>query len=243
SISSTQGKVSSIPTILSWIDSISFDGFFPFILPVVVFMVTVIIVAVVLEIVVVVIVRVVIVVANGWAYAFHHDKASLVRVPVANVTLCSSADLLRKNTYPFPLFATGVFFDPRFLLGLSVFAMVAASASRAAAIPSEINYNVVEEEDGGWICFLGGNNSSGTKKYQGSNSSDGDNTGDGVKLTGGVIGSGDGIGAEVEPLEHGFEFDDHEWVEMGSFLFVRLEMRYRGFKDSILRLITSIGYS
>ncbi|GJR27794.1 hypothetical protein Tco_1104026 [Tanacetum coccineum] len=27
------------------------------------------------------------------------------------------------------------------------------------------------EEDGEWICFLGGNNSSGTKKYQGSNSS------------------------------------------------------------------------
>nr|GEV30766.1 hypothetical protein [Tanacetum cinerariifolium] len=33
--------------------------------------------------------------------------------------------------------------------------------------------NVVEEEDGVWICFLGGNNTSGTKEYQGSNSSDG----------------------------------------------------------------------
>ncbi|GKG28513.1 hypothetical protein Tco_0406840, partial [Tanacetum coccineum] len=54
--------------------------------------------------------------------------------------------------------------------------------------------NVVEEEDGEWICFLGGNNSSGTKKYQGSNSSDSGNTGDGVKITGGVIGSGGGIG-------------------------------------------------
>ncbi|GJV70860.1 reverse transcriptase domain-containing protein [Tanacetum coccineum] len=43
------------------------------------------------------------------------------------------------------------------------------------------------------ICFLGGNNSSGTKKYRGSNSSDGGNTGDGVKIAGGVIGSGDGI--------------------------------------------------
>nr|GEV79381.1 hypothetical protein [Tanacetum cinerariifolium] len=30
---------------------------------------------------------------------------------------------------------------------------------------------------------------------------------------------------EVELLEPGFEFDDKEWVEMGSFLFVRLEMR------------------
>ncbi|GJV79704.1 hypothetical protein Tco_1515574 [Tanacetum coccineum] len=54
--------------------------------------------------------------------------------------------------------------------------------------------NVFEEEDGGWIYFLGGNNSSGTKKYRGSNSSDGGNTRDGVKITGGVIESGGGIG-------------------------------------------------
>ncbi|GJZ78624.1 hypothetical protein Tco_0643461 [Tanacetum coccineum] len=47
---------------------------------------------------------------------------------------------------------------------------------------------VVEEEDEGWICFLGGNNSSGTKKYQGSNSSDGSNTGDGVKIAGENVG-------------------------------------------------------
>nr|GEW63486.1 hypothetical protein [Tanacetum cinerariifolium] len=65
---------------------------------VVVIMVTVIIVAVVLEIIVVVIVGVVIVVIGGWAYAFHQDKASLVRVPVANVTLSSSVHLLRENT-------------------------------------------------------------------------------------------------------------------------------------------------
>ncbi|GKA14170.1 hypothetical protein Tco_0693816 [Tanacetum coccineum] len=64
--------------------------------------------------------------------------------------------------------------------------------------------NVVEEEDGGWICFLGGNNSSGTKKYQGPNSSDGDNTGDGVKITGEVIGSGGGIG-------HGDEGGGESW--------------------------------
>ncbi|GKB01775.1 hypothetical protein Tco_0829819 [Tanacetum coccineum] len=50
--------------------------------------------------------------------------------------------------------------------------------------------NVVEEEDGERIRFLGGNNSSGIKKYQGSNSSDGGNTRDGVKIAGGVIGSG-----------------------------------------------------
>ncbi|GJZ04367.1 ribosomal protein L2, partial [Tanacetum coccineum] len=36
-----------------------------------------------------------------WAYAFHQDKASSVRVPVANVTLSSSAHLLRENTDSF----------------------------------------------------------------------------------------------------------------------------------------------
>nr|GEX38964.1 hypothetical protein [Tanacetum cinerariifolium] len=34
---------------------------------------------------------------SGWAYAFHQNKASSVRVPVANVTLFSSAQLLREN--------------------------------------------------------------------------------------------------------------------------------------------------
>ncbi|GJY20864.1 hypothetical protein Tco_0393430 [Tanacetum coccineum] len=59
---------------------------------------------------------------------------------------------------------------------------------------SEMNLdNVVEEEDGEWIRFLGGNSSSGTKKYRGSNSSDGGNTGDGVKIAGEAIGSGDKI--------------------------------------------------
>nr|GEU80248.1 putative reverse transcriptase domain, ribonuclease H-like domain, aspartic peptidase domain protein [Tanacetum cinerariifolium] len=205
------------PTLLqTWHTTlISFDGFLPFILPVVVFMVTVIIVAVVLEIVVVVIVGVVIVVAS-WAYAFHQDKASLVRVPVANVTLSSSADLLRKNTYPFPLFATGVSFDLR-------------QKERDVAILKKKRWN----RGACWhlVGEGGGNNSSGTKKYQGSNSSDGDNTRDGDKITGGVIGSGDGIGVEVEPLEPGFEFDDQEWVEMGSFLFFLWCRGFNGEKE------------
>ncbi|GJX07649.1 hypothetical protein Tco_0195581 [Tanacetum coccineum] len=59
--------------------------------------------------------------------------------------------------------------------------------------------NIVKEEDEGWI--LGGNSSSGTKKYQGSNSSDGGNTGDGVKIAGGVIGSGGEIVFEGELKE------------------------------------------
>ncbi|GJX11614.1 hypothetical protein Tco_0201473 [Tanacetum coccineum] len=50
--------------------------------------------------------------------------------------------------------------------------------------------NVVEEEDGEWIRFLGGNSSSGIKKYRGLNSSDGGNTEVEVKIAGGVIGSG-----------------------------------------------------
>ncbi|GJR80818.1 retrovirus-related pol polyprotein from transposon TNT 1-94 [Tanacetum coccineum] len=53
--------------------------------------------------------------------------------------------------------------------------------------------NIFEEEDGGWIRFLGGNSSSGIKKYRGLNSNDGGNTGDGVKIAGGVIGSSDEI--------------------------------------------------
>ncbi|GJU08725.1 hypothetical protein Tco_1125155 [Tanacetum coccineum] len=76
------------------------------ILLVVVIIVTVVVVMVILIVVVVAIVGVVIVVTifgvvvvfDGWAYAFHQDKASLVRVPVANVTLSSSAHMLRENT-------------------------------------------------------------------------------------------------------------------------------------------------
>ena len=47
----------------------------------------------------------------------------------------------------------------------------------------------------------------------------------------------------MEHLEPGFELIDQERVEMGSFLFVRLEMRSRAFKASILHLITSLGSS
>ncbi|GKF11885.1 hypothetical protein Tco_0049811, partial [Tanacetum coccineum] len=50
-----------------------------------------------------------------------------------------------------------------------------------------------KEEDGEHIRFLGGNSSSGIKKYQGLNSNDGGNIGDRVKIAGGVIGSGDEI--------------------------------------------------
>ncbi|GKG36846.1 hypothetical protein Tco_0447019, partial [Tanacetum coccineum] len=49
------------------------------------------------------------------------------------------------------------------------------------------------EEDEEHIRFLGGNSSSGIKKYRGLNSSDGGNIEDRVKIAGGVIGSGNEI--------------------------------------------------
>ncbi|GKA48494.1 hypothetical protein Tco_0741452 [Tanacetum coccineum] len=82
-------------------------------------------------------------------------------------------------------------------IGISILAIDAACAFRAEEMPSLISWlmvakdNIVEEEDGEWIYFSGGNSSSETKKYQGSNSSDGGNTRDGVKIAGGVIGSSD----------------------------------------------------
>nr|GFB30002.1 hypothetical protein [Tanacetum cinerariifolium] len=114
--SCTQRKVSVVSFC-----SISSDSFLPSILLVVVITVTavVVVVTVILVIVVIAIVGVVIVVVIigivvvvdgvssilklsfviiGWAYAFHQDKASSVRVPVANVTLFSSAQLLQENT-------------------------------------------------------------------------------------------------------------------------------------------------
>nr|GEV67212.1 hypothetical protein [Tanacetum cinerariifolium] len=69
----------------------------------------------------------------GWAYAFHQDKASSVRVPAANVILFSLAQFLRENTDSVHLNQRmRVSLGPVFLLGLSVFAMV-------AAIPSAIS--------------------------------------------------------------------------------------------------------
>nr|GEX88251.1 hypothetical protein [Tanacetum cinerariifolium] len=74
------------------------------------------------------------------AYAFHQDKASSVRVPVANFTLFSSAQLLRVNTDSVcSNHRMRVSLGLVFPLGLSVFAMVVACASKAAAIPSVIS--------------------------------------------------------------------------------------------------------
>ncbi|GJT03548.1 hypothetical protein Tco_0824717 [Tanacetum coccineum] len=111
----TKGMRSIISTV-----SISLKDFLPSILLLMVIIVAVVIVTVIWVVIFVnVIVGVVIVVAIigvvvvvcvpsiidlsfvviGWACAFHQDKASSVKVPVANVTLFSSAHLLHENTY------------------------------------------------------------------------------------------------------------------------------------------------
>ena len=52
-----------------------------------------------------------------------------------------------------------------------------------------------------------------------------------------------GIGAEIIHIEPGFELIDQEWVEMRSFLFVRLGSRLRCFKASTSFLIIDLGSS
>nr|GEV64473.1 hypothetical protein [Tanacetum cinerariifolium] len=106
----TQGMVSSIPFVLSWGGTIRPEGFRPSILLLTIIIVTVAIVVAVVLVILDTIIRIVVVVVGalsiiklafmitGWVYAFHQDKASSVRVPVANVTLFSSAQLLRENT-------------------------------------------------------------------------------------------------------------------------------------------------
>ncbi|GJX72128.1 hypothetical protein Tco_0309299 [Tanacetum coccineum] len=76
----------------------------------------------------------------GWAYAFHQDKASSVKVPVANATLFSSAQLLRENADSVRSNERmRISLGPVFLLGLSAFAMASACASRGAVTPSVIS--------------------------------------------------------------------------------------------------------
>ncbi|GJS39654.1 zinc finger, CCHC-type containing protein [Tanacetum coccineum] len=184
----TQGMISSIPIG----GSISPEGFLPSILLLVVIIVTVVIVVVILVVVIVAIVRVVIVVAI-----------------IGVVVVMGGVSSILKLSF---MILVSVLGDP---IGLVISQLAWAYAFHLRTRPSSVKVpvarfekdggtriqacfqdeldNVVEEEDGGWICFLGGNNSSGIKKYQGSNSSDGGNTEDGVKIAGGVIGSGGGI--------------------------------------------------
>ncbi|GJS06617.1 hypothetical protein Tco_0363413 [Tanacetum coccineum] len=216
-----RGVVCTLPTkgmrsIISTV-SISLEGFLPSILLLVMIIIAVVIVAVILVVVVVAIVGVVIVVmiigslaqncalvsdplASGlcWEYAFHQDKASSVRVPVANVTLFSLAQLLLENTH-----SVRISVGPVFLLGLSAFAMAATCASRAATIPSSGD-DVVdligdedptdEDVDIGVSVSLGDEIFLEGKKSQESNIGDSDNTRDGGKTAGrAIITRGGGI--------------------------------------------------
>ncbi|GJU51422.1 hypothetical protein Tco_1220977 [Tanacetum coccineum] len=93
----TQGTISSIPVG----GSISPKGFLLLVLLLVEIIVTVVIVIVILIVVVgddVSLIVKLLFVIIGWAYAFYQDRVSSVKVPVANVTLFSSAQLLRENT-------------------------------------------------------------------------------------------------------------------------------------------------
>ncbi|GJZ00374.1 hypothetical protein Tco_0517803, partial [Tanacetum coccineum] len=134
----TQRMISSI----SVGGSINLEGFLSSILLSVVIIVMVVIVVVILIVVVVddvpFILKLSFVIID-WACAFHQDKASSVKVPVAYVTLSSSAYLLQEKTDSFPLFTTGISLGSVFLLEFSEFAMAAACAFRAEEIPSLIS--------------------------------------------------------------------------------------------------------
>ncbi|GKA64615.1 hypothetical protein Tco_0764322, partial [Tanacetum coccineum] len=118
----TQEMISSIPIG----GSISPEGFLPSILLLVVIIVTVVIAIVILIVVVIDDVSLFL--------KLSFDRASLVKVPVANATLFSPAQLLRENTDSFRVPVCLVF-----LLGLLALAIVAACASRAVAMPLAIS--------------------------------------------------------------------------------------------------------
>ncbi|GJT09693.1 hypothetical protein Tco_0856735 [Tanacetum coccineum] len=152
------------------------------------------------------------------------------RVPVANVTLSSSAHLLRENT-------DSSFNRSRCSYRFTTLAIEQLVPFSAEELPSLI----IEEEDGEQIRFLGGNSSSGTKKYLGSNSNDGGNTGDGFKIAGGIIRAGDEIEcrSKEEHPEPGFELQGAKMVEW-SFHGIILpypSILSRAFKSSKLCLI------
>ncbi|GJX44763.1 reverse transcriptase domain-containing protein [Tanacetum coccineum] len=84
----TQGKASSIPTVFSWGDSISPNGFLPSIL-----LLLVIIVAVAI---VVTVILVVVVVGEGWANEFHRSF-TLSDVPIGIISICHGSSLCFKS--------------------------------------------------------------------------------------------------------------------------------------------------
>nr|GEV12853.1 hypothetical protein [Tanacetum cinerariifolium] len=139
-----QGKVSNMPTVHSWGGCIGPDGFLPFILLLVVVVVVFVIVVVAVILVVVVVVDSSIIklsfVITGWANEFYQDKASSVRVPVANFALQFSVQLLRENTDSVHSNQRMSSTVPSIPLKLKAFAMLAACASRAVATLSATSF-------------------------------------------------------------------------------------------------------
>ncbi|GJS31364.1 hypothetical protein Tco_0491984 [Tanacetum coccineum] len=160
------------------------------------------------------------------AYAFQHKTSIIhslvVMETVADVTLSSSDNVSRK--YRFQSFQTHDEVNSSFrsieverltvyeffvvfsfcymnFSGTSVPIGIVGICHGSILYLPGAGDNVVEEEDGECIVFLGGNSSQKTKKYRGLNSSDGGNTGDGIKIASGVIGSGDEIESSEELKE------------------------------------------
>ncbi|GJU60111.1 reverse transcriptase domain-containing protein [Tanacetum coccineum] len=211
STSFTQGKVSSI----SIGGSISSEGFLSSILLSVVIIVTVVFVVVVLVVVVIAIVGVVIVVVFGiivvvvplvpvfllGLLALAIDAACAFRAEeMPSLISCRMAAKVMAGVSDVDVLLGGILSTK----DNAGYGMIHEDGDNDAIGGNDderihlsehfpISDNVVEEEDEEQIRFLGGNSSSGTKKYQGSNSNDGGNTGDGVKIAGEVIGSGDEI--------------------------------------------------
>ncbi|GJU39756.1 hypothetical protein Tco_1192713 [Tanacetum coccineum] len=87
-------------------------------IPVILWLVIIVVVVGIGVTVVVIVAVVVVVVVECWAYAFHQDKASSVRVPVANVTLFSSVHLLQTNLFQ-SVQPAGVPSSPRVPVGVT----------------------------------------------------------------------------------------------------------------------------
>ncbi|GKE17532.1 hypothetical protein Tco_1425109 [Tanacetum coccineum] len=134
----------------------------------------------------------------GWAYAFHQDKASSVRVPVANVTLFSSAYLLRENTDSIHL-NQRMRSSSRSGVPVGIASTCHYSSGTGSVPGGRVDLTGDEDptnEDGyigmgdstGVSMYLGGEISSRGKKSQESNIGDSDNTRDGDTIVGGAIG-------------------------------------------------------
>ncbi|GJY58344.1 hypothetical protein Tco_0458236 [Tanacetum coccineum] len=76
----------------------------------------------------------------GWAKEFYQDRASSVKVPVANFPLQSSVQLLRENTDSVLSNQRMRPTAPSVPLKLIVFVMLAACASRAAETLSATSF-------------------------------------------------------------------------------------------------------